>query len=129
MWVTVGRASQTQHTDTYVLTHNLDQSNQVKVFVSALTKESHARGTALFQRADLQELAEKRLHLQVRWLVGWELRCPVCVCVARLYRWVGGWVKDVWVDGARLMLAPLPYQNRSTTSTAFWTCSTTRRTS
>lgn len=37
--------------------------------MSALTKESNARGTPLFQRADLQELAEKRLRLQVGWLV------------------------------------------------------------
>lgn len=33
--------------------------------MAALTKESNARGTPLFQRADLQELAEKKLRLQV----------------------------------------------------------------
>ena len=44
---------------------SMSLSKQVKAFVAALTRESHVRGSSLFPRAELEQLAEKKLRLQI----------------------------------------------------------------
>lgn len=44
---------------------SMSLSRQVKAFVSALTRESHLRGSSIFPRVDLEQLATKKLRLQI----------------------------------------------------------------